>query len=244
MKKIILLITSIFYIGLCFGQVNGKAYYAKKINAEFEKKLDSLENEPGNPIKSLDKSTKDLEFVLTFNEDVGIYKETEKMSSDNERSNELAKILSGYSGPSYFDFKNKKVIFEKDMFNELYLVEKEILSLKWVLLKEKLVINGLTCYKAITSVTVEGRSGVMEIPIIAWYTTDINISAGPDGFGGLPGLIIQLEKSNFVTVLTKIEFLKNKPQLEIPKEGKKIKEDDFNVLVKEMVSNRRKYSKG
>ncbi|WP_296311562.1 GLPGLI family protein [Winogradskyella sp. UBA3174] len=245
MQKYILLITLLLSISFCFCQAKGKAYYAKKINAEFEKRLDSLSNEPGNPLKSLDKSTQDLEFILTFNQEIAIYKETEKMTSDNSKtSNKLAKILSGYSGPSYFDFKNKKIIFTKDVFNELYLVNKEISSLEWVLTKEKLVINNLNCYKAMTSVITEGSSGIKEVPIIAWYTTDVNVSAGPDGFGGLPGLIIQLEKGNFITVLTKIEISDKNNKLELPKEGKNISEDDFNELVKEMVVNRRKYNKG
>ncbi|WP_179352971.1 GLPGLI family protein [Winogradskyella vidalii] len=241
MSKIIFLITSVFYLGLCFGQANGKAYYIKDINTAFEKKLDSLSNIPGNPIKSLEKSTKNLEFVLSFNEDTALYKEVEQMSTDNNKSIELAKILSGYVGPSYFDFKNRKVIFEKDLFNELYLVERDISALEWVLKKEKLVLNNLTCYKAITSITVEGRGGTEEIPITAWYTSDINISAGPDGFGGLPGLIIQLEKGNFVTTLKRIEFLDKKNKIDLPHKGKEILEDDFNELVKKSTTNRRKY---
>ena len=47
--------------------------------------------------------------------------------------------------------------------------------------------NDLTCCKATTIIKQEGRRGELLKPAIAWYITDVNVSAGPDGFGGLPG---------------------------------------------------------
>lgn len=239
MKNIFLICTFI-YTGFCFSQVNGKAYYVKKINPKFEKKIDSLSNKTKNPFNTIKEFTQNLEFILEFNKTTAVYKEEKKMTSDNDNvSSELAKILSGYSGPSYYNFDDKKVTFVKDFFNDLYLIEKETSSYNWVLTKERMTINNLTCYKATTTITNEGKNGVNKIPITAWYSIDINTPAGPDGFCGLPGLIVQLEKANFITVLTKIKFFDSEKKIELPKKGKKIKESEFNKLVKENVVNRR-----
>ena len=69
---------------------------------------------------------------------------------------------------------------------------------KWTLAKDTTKIGSLTCYKATTILKLQGRRGEILRPVTAWYTKEINISAGPDGFGGLPGLIIQLEINNVI----------------------------------------------
>ena len=112
---------------------------------------------------------------------------------------------------------------------------------EWELTKEKLIINDLTCYKATTVLKLQGRRGEILRPVLAWYTTDINLSAGPDGFGGLPGLIIQLEVNNVVTALKKIEFSDKPVDVKLPTKGKKMTEAEFDALMKDMVENRSKY---
>ena len=42
--------------------------------------------------------------------------------------------------------------------------------------------------------------------IVAWFTTDIPVSAGPEVQGQLPGLILSLETNNGRTVYTALEI--------------------------------------
>lgn len=232
----------IFCISLCFCQKHGKAYYIKKSSDAFERELDSLNRQhPNSPLKSLKKTINDLDFTLTFNSDIAVYKENETMGNDldNSTSKELAKILSGYSGPTYYNFQDKRITFKKDIAGNIFLVTKQFSDYNWKLTKEKLIINNLTCYKAKTVITKEGRNGKIQALITAWYTTDISISAGPDGYAGLPGLIIQIEDGKFITVLDKIEFEKNKTlKIQYPKKGQKISENDFNALMKTFKNDR------
>jgi GLPGLI family protein len=132
----------------------------------------------------------------------------------------------------------KKVITETDISGQTYLIEKDFSSYDWVLTKEKLIINGLSCYKAKTTIIKEGRSGVIEQAIVAWYAIDITVSAGPDGFAGLPGLIIQLENEKYVTVLDKIVFKKEPIEIELPLDGKKMTQTEFKDLMKKMSESR------
>ncbi len=60
--------------------------------------------------------------------------------------------------------------------------------LKWAILSGRKVIANYPCQNA----TVEFRGRKYE----AWFTTEIPISVGPYKFGGLPGLILEIQDSN------------------------------------------------
>jgi GLPGLI family protein len=236
-----LLILLFFCIYSAFSQKSGMAYYKKTPTELYTKRMDSLNNlYSDSTFKEIGEKMKDLKFELLFNPEVAHFREVESMSNDsrNSASVKIAKITSGYSGDIYYDFKVKKVITETDISGQTYLIEKDFSSYDWVLTKEKLIINGLSCYKAKTTIIKEGRSGVIEQAIVAWYAIDITVSAGPDGFAGLPGLIIQLENEKYVTVLDKIVFKKEPIEIELPLDGKKMTQTEFKDLMKKMSESR------
>ncbi len=240
LKNIIILL---FFFSICsaFSQKSGKAYYKKIPTSDNIKGLDSLNNLDANsPFKNLAKSMKDLAFVLEFNTSIAHYKEAESMSNDSEKPTilEIAKITSGYTGETYYDLNTNTIRAVKDISGQTFLIDKDFLSFNWILTKEKLTINGISCYKAKITIIEEGRRGVMEKPYVAWYTPDIAISAGPDGFAGLPGLIIQLENEKFVTVLDKLVFAEEPIEIKMPNKGKKMTEKEFNDIMKKMSENR------
>jgi GLPGLI family protein len=228
-------------LNLCESQNSGQALYLKTPSQSFKSGIDSLnKSDPNSPLKGINESVSNLEFLLRFDSQFALYEKNEKMSSDldNSTSTKLAMILSGFLGPSYFDFKNRIILNKREFMGNHYLVHKSFSSIDWALTKEKFVLNNLTCYKATTTVIREGRSGIKKVNITAWYTLDINIPAGPDGYGGLPGLIIQIQDDKFVTTLKKVVFDNSATNIELPTKGIQISEKDFNKLVKEMTSKR------
>ena len=239
--KIIIVLLLLFCKYSAYAQTGGKVYYKKIPTERFTKSMDSLNSlYSDNSFTEIGKKIKDLKFVLQFNSEVAHFKEVESMANDSKSSAsvKIAKITSGYSGETYYDLKAKKIITNMDISGEYYLIEKDFSSYEWVLTKENLIINGLSCYKAKTTFIKEGRRGVMKIPIVAWYTIDINISAGPDGFAGLPGLIIQLENDNYVTMVDKIVIEKKPVEIELPEDGKKMTQTEFNNFMKKMSESR------
>jgi len=222
---------------LSYSQQNGKAYYTKKSSHNFVPTKESG-NKASSLYKSVNYSINDMEFILIFNNSIANYEEIKKLGVDeNNSAVQFNRVFSGYSGPYYFDFETNSVTRKQGK----YLIKKQLSAYNWVLTKEKLIINDLTCYKATTILKLEGRSGEILRPVVAWYTTDINLSAGPDGFGGLPGLIIQLEVNRVVTTLKKIDFSDKNLNIKLPTKGKKLTEAEFDALMKDMVENRDKY---
>ncbi|MCB0461677.1 MAG: GLPGLI family protein [Flavobacteriaceae bacterium] len=232
------------YLIICFSllsysQQNGKAYYKKKSSHNF-KPIEKSDSRAGSLYKSVNSSISDMEFILTFNKSLALFEDIKKLDIDeNSSAAQFNKVFSGYKGPYYFNFEINNVIRKQGK----YLIEKKLSDYNWILTKEKMIINNLTCHKATTIVKQQGRSGELLKPAVAWYSPDINLSAGPDGFGGLPGLIIQLEFDRVVTTLQKVEFLDKPISIELPNKGKKMTEAEFEALMKDLVENRDKYYK-
>ena len=66
-------------------------------------------------------------------------------------------------------------------------------NMKWEITQETKEIGEFEVQKATTTPLVHGMDLNPNRTAIAWFTTDIPISAGPEGYYGLPGLILELQ---------------------------------------------------
>jgi len=85
----------------------------------------------------------------------------------------------------YTDYANGTFISQKKVFNKQYVLKDAVRSIKWKLTSETRDIAGYPCKRA---------NGVLmdSIYVVAFYSTDILSSGGPELFNGLPGMILGL----------------------------------------------------
>ncbi len=70
--------------------------------------------------------------------------------------------------------------------------------------------------------------------IVAWYTPMIPASHGPDDFGGLPGLILELNTNNTTMLCTKVVLNpKEEIVIEVPEKGKEVTREEYQKIVDE-----------
>ena len=110
------------------------------------------------------------------------------------------------------------------MYN--FLIKEKIFN-DWILLDEKITIQGYDCLKAFGIIDVDNFKHPKQT-INAIYCPKLNFNFGPIGFSSLPGLIVQIEWNNVTYYLDKIEFLNEKISIELPSDGKIISKEDFN----------------
>lgn len=73
-----------------------------------------------------------------------------------------------------------------------------------------------------------------EIEVTAWYTPQIPVSNGPGEYGGLPGLIMELNVYRTTILCSKIILNpKDAEKIQAPKKGTKVTREEYTKIVKE-----------
>ena len=177
---------------------------------------------------------KHLKFELTFNDSISEFKLIKNMALDGENL-EIA-IIDSRSRKEIYIFKNK--IYHNNsngLFKENEFLIIDPLNQNWVYTNETKIIDGYTCYKATNEYIVDNGK-IFKHPVIAWFCPQIPISIGPRGYGGLPGLILELQEWNSVFGVEKIAFSNDIKEIVLPKEGKIISEQEYQNKVGEAVN--------
>ncbi|WP_016988603.1 GLPGLI family protein [Flavobacterium sp. ACAM 123] len=210
----------------CFSQIsNGKIEYGLHISSfEGLEKTTRMKEAYAKAFEN----AQFLNFDLIFNSNDSFFSLKDGLGID-ERGYFYAKLFSGYKGVVFQDneFSYSEINSEIGKF----VIKKET-KRDWILINETKEINGFVCYQATAVKTVENGVGVFHFPIIAWYCPRIPLSYGPNGFGGLPGLILELQVRNILFGVNKLDFKPNQiivlPQR---KDYKIVSEKEFESLL-------------
>lgn len=135
----------------------------------------------------------------------------------------------GLAEDIYIDLAKNSLFAQKYIVDKLFLIKDKYIPCDWTLTKETKTINGKLCTKA----TASGN-----IPVTAWFCTEIPLNVGPLGYIGLPGIIMQLDTPTYSYVLQEMINLEDVPTLEVPTKGKVISQEEFNKLEAEKMKSR------
>lgn len=161
-------------------------------------------------------------FTLLFFD--GKYLFSEDRGADNSDIKSV-----GLANNVFIDTSCDSIVAQKFIVDKQFLIKDKYTPCEWTLTEEKNVINGKECIKA----TAAGN-----IPVTAWFTTEIPLGVGPMGYLGLPGLIIQLDTPTYSYVLQQMVELEECPSIEIPTEGKVVTQAEFDKLETEKIKSR------
>ena len=202
------------------------------------------------------------EFTLTFTNNESFYKEEEKLATPGQGGGRWGGGFT--QGGIYKNVAENAYSRENNMFGKTFLIKDTINNLEWELVKESKMIGQYPVFKAVATRDIEqnlwSRMGRRareaqkareeadtlktaqkeEKPepktetIIAWYTPMIPASHGPDDFGGLPGLILELNTGNTTMLCTKVVLNpKEEIVIEVPEKGKEVTREEYQKIVDE-----------
>jgi GLPGLI family protein len=157
----------------------------KKINAEFEL----------------------MAYTLKYNDSVSYFYQEQNIPKELLYS-KLATVNAGSISDFFQYLKTKQSLRNNDVVNTTYRLDYSIRMNNWELVNETKKIDNYTCYKAIHKRFVQ-NSQTYRVSV-AWYTPEIPVPYGPAGFGGLPGLILELRYSNNVVYVVNNILLNSK----------------------------------
>lgn len=114
------------------------------------------------------------------------------------------------------DFEKEKKTEIEEFSGKVYIIEDTLIAPVWKVMNKIKEVNGYICMMATAEDTLKGQK------ITAWFANDIPVSAGPERYFGLPGLIMEVDVNDGEVNITALKIEK-KPILEEIKFTKKIK---------------------
>ncbi|WP_313807587.1 GLPGLI family protein [Flavobacterium sp.] len=199
-------------------------------------------------------------FILNFDKTSSIYKEEEKLDAPGQDRGgfRMMSSMMGGGGTYYKNVKEKTFTVDKEFMGKEFLVVDSLPKLAWKLESETKKIGDYTCFKATAVKPVdasdmrnyrekkkkEGEEKKQstnfmddyempkEITITAWYTPEVPINQGPEGYWGLPGLILEVNDGKTVVMCSKLVMnTKDKVEIKAPKNGKEVKQKEYDEIV-------------
>lgn len=238
MKKIVFLTLAVFVITVVNAQQkDGKVIYQRTAQLQI-RMSDAGGAEQEIPRTRVDK------FEMNFANGQMTFRQMEdELQDDNFSSGGMMirTVGGGADDVTFCDFTKSRKVESREFFDKKFLITDSIHRDSWKLEEETKTILSMLCRKA-TSQRVSKRmllsmeNGKMErrevddtSTIVAWFTTDIPVPAGPEVQGQLPGLILQLETNNGRTVYTAVEISPKADinQIKEPTKGKKVTPAEF-----------------
>jgi GLPGLI family protein len=191
-----------------------------------------------------------------------LWKQAEKEAEDDNISGggvQIRMFTGGTDDMLYNNFETRKKTEQREMFDKKFIIDDSISSLKWKMTGETKMILNHNCMKA-TATQTSSRSqmtmenGKMERKqvedtslVVAWFASDIPVSAGPAEYQGqLPGLILEMDIANGRQTFkaTEISTKADLASIKEPTGKKHYTREEFRTEVAKMMDEMQKNNSG
>lgn len=207
----------LFYVMQARAQDQNNTIFLTEGKIEFERKVNLYALLEDNSWSDLEKKTmpqfKTSYFDLLFTHNKTLYRPGRENPDNNRLQPQPAEDNIIYS-----DLDSARMIAEKKVFEQMFLVEDSVRKIRWKITDETRTIAGLECRRA--------NAVIMDsIFVVAFYTDEIISSGGPESFSGLPGMILEiaLPHQHITWIATRVQAIKvDEGQLTMPRKGKKV----------------------
>ena len=235
------LVLALIFSGAIFAQKpSGEITYTTKIN--MHKNLP--EGEQGDMIRSMIPEFQSMENTLLFSETESLYqnKKEDKKKEDEgfEEEEGGVHIKIEMDQPNdiiYTNLESNEVVEQRDLMGKQFLIKDTLDQSIWKITGEQKMVSGLMCMRA------EHFNEQDSTLIVVWFTSQIPVSTGPAGFGGLPGLIVYVDINDGEMIISANNIVMReleKKEIQAPKKGKVVTQDEFMEIQEEKMEQMEK----
>lgn len=144
--------------------------------------------------------------------------------------------MAGYLGTIY---QTRDKVYKYLAFENLFSFH--TIYNEWEITSEEKMIDGRRCYKALGKYNVVHGDTVFNHALFAWFCPDLPFSIGPMGYGGLPGLILEIRIRNATYIASQIDLNSTtKIDLDFFNKYKKVSQEVVNKKIDDDMENLRK----
>lgn len=128
----------------------------------------------------------------------------------------------------YTEVKTNALLLQLDMMGKKFLVSDSVETIKWKMTGKSKMIDNRPCISAEYSDTMSTYT--------AWFTPTIPVQLGPEHYGQLPGMILEVTNADTSVHIKAIDIqLRDLEEDEIkkPKKGKEMTRAEFDAMIEE-----------
>ena len=246
-------IMALFITGSVFAQdFSGRATYKTHRKSSFELDSTTMAANPGiqEQMEAQMRKMFQKTFILDFTKSESMYKEEQELDTPKgppANGGSMIMMIGGDSGSDIL-YKNilEKRMDKTELMGKVFLIKDNLVTYDWKLTGETKNIGNYTCYKAVYEVEeeeiqinmidgdVKEEKVIKKRSIVAWYTLEVPISNGPSNYGGLPGLILEVNDGDLTIVCSEIVLNpKEVKEIKEPIKGKIVTRKKFGDITKE-----------
>lgn len=207
----------------------GKIEFERSVNVYAQISNDD-EGEWTDLLKKMSTHFKTTYFDLLFHKNKSLYRPGREST---DKDNSFLLQPPAQDNTIYADLDNENAISQKNIFDDLFLVQDSLRRIKWKITTETRNISGFSCRRA--------NAIIMDsIYVVAFYTDEILASGGPESFTGLPGMIlgVSLPHEHISWFATKVEAIPiSDAQLTPPAKGKKTDNAALKETIQKSLKN-------
>jgi len=261
---ILILIISLSTSLISAQDFKGIATYKSQRKMDIQLDSTQMNEEMRSRMMAMLKKQFEKEYTLKFNNHESIYKEVENLKKPSGVSSGGMQVVVMTAGGSDILYKNNnenRYVNQNELFGKIFLIQDSLEDVDWSLEKETKNIGEYTCFKATFKRMVrkpkmkvkidsedskeseeeekEVEEEEVEQIVTAWYTLQIPVKYGPGAYGGLPGLILEINAGTETILCSKI-ILNPKGGINInePVKGKKVNQKEFDEILDKKMKER------
>jgi GLPGLI family protein len=235
MKNILFVLIITISLGLQAQNTSGKITYSEVINTKPDMK--KAEEQGWAQWAEMVPESMTFKKQLVFNEKASMYVNIKEEEDPNEKNmvKRMARRYSNANNQTYINSEINAFVEQQDFMGKTFLIKGEPDKITWKMSGEMKIIMNYPCLKA----TYEDSTETLE----AWFTTEIQVAIGPEKYGQLPGIILELTSKKNKKTLTAIaiDFKEvDTSELSEPVEGKLVTREEYNKIVKRKMKEMKK----
>jgi GLPGLI family protein len=247
-------IMALFITGSVFAQdFSGRATYKTHQKSSFKLDSTTIATNPGiqEQMEAQMRKMFQKTFTLDFTKSESMYKEEQELDAPKGPSangGAMVIVMDGNGGSDilYKNILENRTAHKTELMGKVFLIKDNLVAYDWELTGETKNIGNYTCYKAVyeredESIEINMIDGevkeekvIKKRTLVAWYTPDVSISNGPNNYGGLPGLILEVNDGDQTIVCSEIVLNpKEVKEIKEPTKGKTVTREKFSEISSE-----------
>lgn len=196
-----------------------------------EVQWDSLNMSPEirEQVEKIVRNQSQKEYELLFNRNEALFREKERLDTPEISGGTVTIMRTGGVGIRYVNQERRHFINQTEILGKEFLISDTLINPQWKLGNETKNIGEYSCFKA--TMIRPGKNPEDDVLITAWYAPQIPVPFGPEDYGGLPGLILELQDNKITYLCNRIILNPEKPvSIKSPSHGTKVSQQEFDAI--------------